>query len=118
MTNNIKNNNIQSFYYVHLLMPHEPYKYGKEYDKEYSDKTKNYFEFWKFTNTKLSKLLTELTKNQDVRVIITGDHGYDDLSKEIKANNTFTAFYGFEKEDVSKIKTLQDIGFLINKYSR
>ena len=99
-------------------MPHEPYKYGKEYDKEYSDKTKNYFEYWKFTNTKLSKLLTELTKNQDVRIIITGDHGYDDLSKEIKANNTFTAFYGFDKEDISKIKTVQDIGFLINKYSR
>ncbi len=118
LSNNIKKNDNQSFYYVHLLMPHEPYKYGKEYDKEYSDKTKNYFEYWKFTNTKLSKLLTELTKNQDVRIIITGDHGYDDLSKEIKANNTFTAFYGFDKEDISKIKTVQDIGFLINKYSR
>jgi hypothetical protein len=118
MTNNIKNNNIRSFYYVHLLMPHEPYKFGKEYNIEYRDKTKNYFEFWKFTNTKLTKLLTELIKNQDVRVIITGDHGYDDLSKEIKANNTFTAFYGFDNEDVSKIKTVQDIGFLINKYSR
>ncbi len=117
MSNNIKNNSAQSFYYVHLLMPHEPYKYGKEYDKEYSDKTKNYFEYWKFTNTKLSKLLTALTKNQDLRIIITGDHGYDDLSKEIKASNTFTAFYGFDKEDVSKIKSVQDLGFLINKYS-
>lgn len=118
MKSQIKLHPKKSFHYVHLMMPHAPYKLGKEYTREYSDKTKDYFEFWKFTNEKLKILLKDLQNNNDYRIILTGDHGYDEIAEDIKAKYTFTAFYGFDKNDTKEIKTIQDIGFLINRYSQ
>ena len=54
-------------------------------------------------------------KENKYRIILTGDHGYrgDD---RINPQNTFTALYGFDKADVDKIKSVQDLGSLINHY--
>ena len=48
-----------------------------------------------------------------MKIIITGDHGYRNVSK-LNPNHTFLALYGFDDINISEIKTVQDIGSLIN----
>lgn len=102
-----------SFSYVHLYMPHSPYLFKDEFDKPLSNDTNTYFEYWKFTNNKLEILLYELMKSNKYRIILSGDHGFRGDSR-INPNNTFTAFYGFSEEDLTTIKSVQDLGILIN----
>jgi len=101
------------FIYAHLLMPHQPYSYFNEFSSPRG--TTGYLAFWKFTNQKVLPLLTSLTQTGRYRIILTGDHGYRDDSR-IKPNYTATAFYGFDEKDVEKIKSVQDLGALINGY--
>ena len=106
--------NVNTFVYMHLLMPHTPFTYGTEFKtKELT--TANYLAYWKFTNQKLDSLLTKLTKENKYRIILTGDHGYR-RDKKINPNNTFGAFYGFDKKSVEAISSVQDLGSLINSY--
>ena len=49
------------------------------------------------------------------KVFLTGDHGYRG-DKKINPNNTFGAFYGFDKKSVETISSVQDLGSLINSY--
>ena len=77
--------------------------------------TDNYLNYWNFTNIKLLSLLKNLTRENKYRIILTGDHGYRG-DKKIDPHNTFTAFYGFEKADIEQIKSVQDLGSLINHY--
>ena len=112
--NRIKQN---SFIYIHLLMPHGPYEYkGTNVsfkDLKSIEKLDNYYEYWKFCNMTITPLLKELTKENKFRIILTGDHGYrGDL--RINPHYTFTAFYGFDKKATDSIKSVQDIGSLIN----
>lgn len=104
----------KSFYYIHLLMPHDPYSYSNQFSTSKNVYPDKYFEYWKFTNNKLEKLLKELTKEGNYRIILTGDHGYGNIGGNIKAENTFTAYYGFDSLSVNKIKSVQDLGLLIN----
>ena len=105
-----------SFIYIHLLMPHLPYEYYSSKRSFVSDlnksKLENYIEYWKYTNQSLTLLLSKITKNNRFRVILTGDHGLRDINN-INPHYTFTAFYGFEKESIKNINTVQDIGNLI-----
>ncbi len=105
---------VKSFYYVHLLMPHDPYLYSNHFKNTKESNPDKYFEFWKFTNFKLEILLSQLIIEDKYRIIITGDHGYGNIGGGIKAENTFTAFYGFDSLSLSKINTVQDLGILIN----
>lgn len=112
--NKIENN---SFVYIHLLMPHSPYEFlGKNYsyiDNGAANKLDNYYDYWKFCNKILTHKLLELTKEHKYRLILTGDHGFRGEYK-INSHYTFTAFYGFEQETIENIKSVQDIGSLIN----
>ena len=104
----------ETFVYMHLLMPHSPYTYGIEF-KTRELNTANYLAYWNFTNQKLDSLLTMLTKENKYRIILTGDHGYRG-DKKINPNNTFGAFYGFDKKSAEAISSVQDLGSLINSY--
>jgi len=104
----------KSFIYAHLFMPHDPYEYFNEFRTSSKTNPNKYFDYWKFTNTKLNVFLTNLTRENKYRIIITGDHGYGNIGGSFKAENTFTAFYGFENKDIQKLKSVQDLGSLIN----
>jgi hypothetical protein len=104
----------KSFIYAHLFMPHDPYEYFNEFTTSSKNNPNKYFDYWKFTNTKLDVFLTKLTKENKYRIIITGDHGYGNIGGSFKAEDTFTAFYDFENKDIQKLKSVQDLGSLIN----
>ncbi len=110
--NSIKTNNL--FIYVHLYMPHSPISFTPEFKYRIAN-PQNYLDYWKFTNTKLTALLDPIYKSNKYRIILTGDHGYRGWNK-INPNYTFTAFYGFDQKDVDQIKSVQDLGSLINGY--
>lgn len=101
------------FIYAHLLMPHTPYMYFNEFSQPRN--TAGYVAYWKFTNNKVLQFLNELLQSHQYRIILTGDHG-DREDPKINPNYTATAFYGFDTKDVEKIKTVQDLGVLINAY--
>jgi hypothetical protein len=101
------------FIYAHLLMPHTPYMYFNEFSQPRN--TAGYVAYWKFTNKKVLQFLNELLQSHQYRIILTGDHG-DREDPKINPNYTATAFYGFDAKDVEKIRTVQDLGVLINAY--
>jgi hypothetical protein len=109
--NNVYRNN--SFSYVHLCMPHSPYLFKEEFEYPLSRDINGYLEYWKFTNKKLEVFLNELSKSNKYRIILSGDHGFR-ADSGINPKNTFTAFYGFSEEDLLLIKSVQDLGSLIN----
>jgi len=100
------------FVYVHLFMPHGPYIFKPQF-RGGPINLKNYLDYWKFTNEKLKSLIDGLAKNNKYKIIITGDHGFRNQST-INPHNTFTAFYGFNQQSIDSIKSVQDIGNLIN----
>lgn len=103
-----------SFFYVHLYMPHAPLVYMPEFSYRVTE-LDNYLAFWKFTNSKLQTLLDPIVAENKFRIILTGDHGYRKSGK-IDPRNSFTAFYGFDQKDVDQLKSVQDIGSLVNGY--
>lgn len=110
-----KQNNLSSFTYAHLLMPHAPFKLYDEFSSSKEEKTESYIDYWHFTNRKIEQLLEQLKYKNRYRIIIAGDHGYR-YSKELNGSDTYAAFYGFQEGDIEKIKCVQDLGFLINHY--
>lgn len=104
-----------TFVYAHLYMPHAPMVLNPEF-KFKNSSNNNYLAYWKFSNKKIGQLLDAITaKNKAIRIILTGDHGYRG-EKKINLHNTFAAFYGFSSADVDSIKSVQDLGSLINGY--
>lgn len=100
------------FFYVHLHMPHGPYIFKPQF-RGGAINLKNYLNYWKFTNEKMTNLIDGLVKNNKYKIIITGDHGFRNQST-INPHNTFTAFYGFNQQSIDSIKSVQDLGSLIN----
>jgi hypothetical protein len=101
------------FVYYHFEMPHGPFRFKNEFKYE-GNSTDQYAKFWKFTNNKFMKYLSDLNLEND-KIIIIGDHGYRS-NIDINPYNTFGAFYGFRQEDLEEVKTVQDVGLLIKKY--
>ena len=106
-------NKPQSFVYAHLYMPHDPIQFNPDFQLRTPNNLINYKAYWNFTNQKLNTLLTSLIKENKYRIILTGDHGYRN-DKRINPHYTFTAFYGFNKESINRIQSVQDLGSLIN----
>jgi hypothetical protein len=102
----------KSFTYAHLFMPHAPYVYENEYN-DLNKGFNSYVKFWAFTNKKLIPFLTELCKNGEFKIILTGDHGFRG-EKKLNPSNTFTALYGFQSSEITNFKTVQDLGFIID----
>ncbi|MFM6969366.1 MAG: sulfatase-like hydrolase/transferase [Sediminibacterium sp.] len=113
MVDSLQSTHNKSFIYVHLYMPHIPMKFGNEFKYRSKYNLSNYKAYWEFTNQKIEKLLKQLTKENKYKIILTGDHGYRD-NKRINPHSTFGAFYGFSQESINKIKSVQDLGSLIN----
>jgi len=107
----------KSFVYIHLLLPHGPYKYegtNSFYTYLYKkDNLINYYNYWKFSNKLLTSFLSDLSKENRYRIILTGDHGFRNDFR-VNPRRTFTAFYGFERSTIDNIKSVQDLGSLIN----
>ena len=104
----------QSFLYAHLYMPHSPMVFAPAFN--YKQNTfENYFAYWKFTNTKVAVLLDSLISGNNYRIIVTGDHGFR-KSKLLNPHDTFVAYWGFNQADIDEIKSVQDLGALINHY--
>jgi hypothetical protein len=114
--NNLKilNNKIskKEFIYSHYYMPHSPFIYEPEF-KFKKTNTKNYVKFWKFTNKILERSLKNLVIEGNIKVIITGDHGYR-FETKLNPKYTFLALYGFNETNINEVKTVQDLGSLIN----
>jgi len=101
------------FLVYHFLMPHRPYSYYDEFIRDDGDEIDSqYVKFWHFTNKKIINFLDSLNYD-NYRIIITGDHAHRWSSKTDQLN-TFGAFYGFNKEDVDKVRFVQEIGSFIN----
>ena len=103
----------KTFIYIHLYMPHNPFNLEPEFYNKEVGNFNRYFAFWKFTNNKLKFFLDSLTKENKYRIILTGDHGF--RSAETNPFQTYTAFYGFEKNIAIKMESVQDLGILINQ---
>jgi hypothetical protein len=100
------------FAYVHLLLPHSPFQFMPEFQLRSENNIINYYAFWNFTNKKLKPLLGQLINGNKYRIILTGDHGFRN-DKRINPHYTFTAFYGFEKNSLDSLKSVQDLGSLV-----
>ena len=109
-----ENKNKKSFTYVHLFIPHAPFYYGEEFPVKQVINFENYYAFWKFTNTKIEALLDSINKEGEYRIILTGDHGYRRNEHKENFHYSFTAFKGFDSLALKQIKSIQDIGLLIN----
>jgi hypothetical protein len=107
----------KTFIYLHLLMPHPPLYYigSKSYQPSpYQDKVSNYLDFWQFTNEHVyTHLILPLIQSQKFKIILTGDHGYRFYPEKINPYLTMTAYYGFPKSQIDRVKSVQDLGSLI-----
>jgi hypothetical protein len=109
----LKNIKTNSFAYIHLFMPHAPLQFEPEFKRKELKNICDYKEYWNFSNRKILSLLKGLTKSNQYRIILTGDHGLRGMPTD--PHSTFTAYYGFDSLSVSKIKSVQDLGILINE---
>lgn len=112
LDNEIKNIKPRTFVYVHLFMPHAPLQFEPEFKRKELKNLNDYIEYWKFSNQKLSVFLKKLTAQNKYRIIVTGDHGLRGMPTD--PHYTFAAFYGFDTLYINKIKSVQDLGNLIN----
>jgi hypothetical protein len=103
----------KSFIYAHLSMPHTPFYHSSPQFNLKEINLKNYIEYWKFTNQLISEPLERITQSQNFKIIVTGDHGFRHDSR-VDKNKTFLALYGFNCININEIKTVQDLGSLIN----
>ncbi len=101
----------KTFVYAHLFMPHGPFYHGEEFEFSWVN-TPNYIRFWKFTNKKIRPAIEKLSQGNS-KVIITSDHGYRS-DRRIDQTKGFAAFYGFDSTSVKSVKSVQDLGSLIN----
>lgn len=102
----------KTFIYTHLYMPHNPFQYNPEFPLK-TKNLNNYRSYWDFTNKKIGEVINSLTKNNNYRIILCGDHGFRS-DKRINSNYTFAAFYGFDEISINKLNSVQDLGSLIN----
>jgi hypothetical protein len=99
-------NQVPTFVYVHLMMPHLPYVYDslgrintsfaeKHLTRQNSDS--EYLQYLVYTNRRISQFITELQEvtNEDAIILLMSDHGYrDGARRNFKvAYQTFNAVY-------------------------
>ena len=104
--------NQSTLVYVHFLMPHGPFYWEDEFSYKKRNLI-NYIEFWNFCNVKTIKYLDSIKDLTTYKIIITGDHGFKFNGRFIDAYLTMSAFYNFNKEEIERISTVQDIGSLL-----
>jgi hypothetical protein len=114
--NNLKDSLVKikpnTFIYSHLYMPHPPF-YHPNFLGYKKINLQNYTAYWNFTNSLVQNDLIELASSNNIKIILTGDHGFRSDSR-LNKNKTFLAIYGFDSININQIKTVQDIGNLIN----
>lgn len=104
--------NQSNLVYVHFLMPHGPFYWENEFSYKKRNLV-NYIEFWNFCNLKVIKYLDSINNLSSYKIIITGDHGFRYNGRLIDAYQTMSAFYNFDKNEIDRISSVQDIGSLL-----
>ena len=96
-------------------MPHPPYTYFDEFQVKSNDSEFNiHLAFKDFLLDKLKPIL-EQEKFNDSRIIIMGDHGLkDDNDNSLDRYKTSLYYKGIDRGSFSNIKSIQDIGYIIN----
>lgn len=82
-------------YFIHLLLPHDPYVFNKDckYRGQAEDKTNAYFEQVSCSHLLIDRFLNVLAKNPaatDSTIIIHGDHGSRIEEPDVRLNYVFT----------------------------
>jgi hypothetical protein len=90
-------------------MPHGPFTITPKISEEPT--LSGYVNFYKFSNNILIKHLQSMDLDK-FRIIITSDHGFRGDSS-LNPHHGATFLKGFEESEVKKIKTIQDIGTLV-----
>ena len=106
---NINNISKFDFIYYHFFMPHHPYEFM---GNSFSFDLNGYFKYYQYVSLDILLDKIKCFPKENLKIIITGDHGYRQNPK-VNPYNTFSAFYGFENNEVDKIKKVQDIGLFI-----
>jgi hypothetical protein len=107
----------KKFIYIHILMPHGPFEYNgyNNFKLKKLNNVDNYISYWHFTNSVvMEKLLKPLVESNQFKIILTGDHGFRGERDKVNPHQTITAFYGFNSSKLDQIKSVQDLGSLIN----
>lgn len=107
----LNDSNLSGLTYIHFFMPHSPYQYQDEISL-YNVNASNYYLYWNFCNKKIMQMLQKSNYSDRLKIIITGDHGFRS-DPQINPYHTFAAFYGFNKNEIEQLKSVQDIGKLI-----
>lgn len=111
--NDSLNGNMPNYFiYSHLSMPHTPFYYPRYFNFSKTN-LKNYISFLKFTNSLIENKLLEFSSSNNIKIIVSGDHGFRHDSR-LNKNKTFLALYGFDNLNINEIKNVQDLGSLIN----
>lgn len=117
------NFNEKSFYYFHLYFPHDPFSYYEEYPAKnlnyYTISENKYLEehinYRRWFTIKFIEIIDKIiTKNNNVRIIITGDHGFR-FNKKINPEYTDSYYRGFDLINIDSYNFIQDLGYLIYK---
>jgi len=117
------NFNEKSFYYFHLYFPHDPFSYYEEYPAKnlnyYTISENKYLEehinYKRWFTLKFIEIIDKIiTKNKNVRIIITGDHGFR-FNKKINPEYTDSYYRGFDSANIENYNFIQDLGYLIFK---
>jgi hypothetical protein len=112
-------NDSRVFIYAHLLMPHPPFYHESPNISLTKINLRNYIKYWKFTNSLIDSILNNQSNIQNLKIIISGDHGFrnpivNENDPRLNKNKTFLALYGFDNLNINEIKSVQDLGSLIN----
>lgn len=107
-----------NFYYFHLLAPHTPFYLKNEFEKSTYDEN-NFDEhlsiYSSYRRYILKRLLNILIdKKENVRFIITGDHGFRAFPKKINQYSTLLITKGYQYHEIKQYRNVQDLGYLIN----
>jgi hypothetical protein len=99
------------FVYVHFLIPHGPFYIENEFAYKRRN-LKNYIAYWNFCNAKIIRYLESIDNLSSFKIIIASDHGFRS-DRNMDPYMTISALYNFNKMEIEKITTVQDIGNLL-----
>lgn len=105
----------QNFYYFHLLAPHHPFyiegKFGDNLSKKLT--LSDYLDYRRAVLNMVLNIVKN--KGENVRFIISGDHGFRSFRNEVNPYSTTLYLKGYDSLLVKNNFSVQDLGYLINE---
>ena len=96
-------------------MPHPPYTFFEEFiPPPKGNELEIHIAYKNFLLDKITPALKS-DKFKNTRIIITGDHGFrSETQNLVDPHKTILYTKGINSNDLNQIKSVQDLGFLIN----